>query len=320
MTESPNIVFLDANSLGRDEIDFSILSELGQVTLYDNTESAQLIERCKSAQIIISNKVKIEATHIEQLPALKMIQVAATGYNNVAVSAARDRGITVCNVSGYSTSSVAQHVFAMLLSYLNNCSLYYTESQSGVWSRQSSFSYWHGPIEELADETMGIFGFGKIGMAVAKIALAYDMKVLAVSKYPDKNQLTGVQFVDMDALLRSSDILSLHAPLNPLTKGVIDAHALGIMKKDAILINTSRGPLINEDDLYEALENDQISVALLDVLSQEPPPQDHPLLGVKNCFITPHQAWASLQSRKRLLQGISDNIRAFLSGTPVNVV
>ena len=314
------IVFLDSYTLNPGDLDISSLQLLGEFVSYERTSREDLLARCRDANIIISNKVKLDKDILCQLPNLKMIQIAATGTNNVDLDFAKEKGIVVCNVSGYSTSSVAQHVFASLLAYLNRCETYFRETQNNAWSKKSDFSYWHDPIRELKDKTLGVLGFGKIGQAVAKIALAFEMKVIAVNKHAKTFSLSGVQNVSIDELLECSDVISLHTPLNDSTFEMINATTLNKMKPTTILVNTGRGQLINELELSIALKERAIEAALLDVLSVEPPASDHVLLSTPHCFITPHQAWTSQESRQRLLDGILQNIKGFQSGNLTNQV
>lgn len=314
------IVFLDSYTLNPGDLDFSELRKLGTVTVYDSTAPNQLKERAESAEIIITNKFVMNEEAIQQLPLLKYIIVAATGYNNVNLDVANQRKIKVSNVRNYSTSSVCQHVFAMLLSYLNQCQIYNAEARDKTWTQKGTWSYWHNPILELKDKTMGILGFGKIGQSVAKVAQAMGMKVIATHKYPERDKMEAVRFVDIETLFAEADILTLHAPLNDSTNQIINKHSLAKMKNSAILINTARGGLVQEEDLRLALDKGEITAALLDVLSSEPPPENHPLLDSPNCFITPHQAWASQASRGRLLQGIINNIAAYKIGECSNLV
>ena len=222
------------------------------------------------------------------------------------------------NVSGYSTPSVAQHVFALLFALTNKVESYNLEVHQGVWSEQIDFSYWHNPILEIKEKVIGIYGFGKIGQEVGKIALAFGMQVIAHHKHPERDKMEGVEFVSLDDLFRRSDVLTLHAPLNKSNEGIISQQNISKMKKSAFLINTGRGGLINEPDLKTALENGMIAGAGLDVLSQEPPPSDHILLNTKNCIITPHQAWASQSARQRLMNELAKNIKAYLKGQDRN--
>ena len=320
MNSELKIVFLDGYTLNPGDLDTTALLNMGAVTVYDTTTPDQLVDRAGQADIIITNKFVMDEKAIDKLPNLKYIIVAATGYNNVDISAAQARNVKVSNVSGYSTTSVSQHVFAMLLSYLSQCATYFEEARDKTWTQKGTWSYWHNPILEVEGKVFGILGLGTIGQSVAKIALAMGMAVIASHKHPQRDQMEGVTFVELDELFAQSDVLSLHAPLNASTNEIINKATLSKMKGSAILINTARGGLINELDLKWALENKEISTALLDVLSAEPPPEDHPLLALPNCHITPHQAWASQASRGRLLQGIVDNVKGYLSGKMQNLV
>ncbi len=320
MNTRPSIVFLDSETVNKGDVDFSVLETLGELTTYDYSEANKVAERIKNADIIICNKTIISSALIDEAHRLKYIVVSATGYNNIDLEAAKSKGIAVSNVSGYSTSSVAQHVFALLLAYYNRVESYNDKNKLGAWSKQKLFSYWDHPIEELSDKTLGILGLGTIGRAVAQIALAFGMKVIATHRHPERDALSGVEFVDLDILFQKSDILSLHVPLNESTKFIINRLSLMKMNTHSIIINTSRGGLINEPDLAEALKNNQIQAALLDVLSEEPPSSEQVLIGPENVFTTPHQAWASKQSRQRLIKGVEDNIKAFLEGNPQNLV
>ena len=267
---------------------------------------------------MIVNKFIVDKKLIDQLPRLKYVCVSATGYNNVDVDYCREKNIAVSNVTGYSTTAVAQHVFALLLGLMNQTETYSKEVNEGKWSSQSEFSYWNKPILELAGLTMGIYGFGKIGQQVGKLALAFDMQVIAHHKHPERDKMEGVKMVSLDELFRQSDVISLHAPLSAVNKGIISQQNISKMKKSALLINTGRGGLVNEEDLKIALENERIAGAGLDVLSQEPPPSNHILLNTKNCIITPHQAWGSLPARRRLLNEVAENIKAYMEGKKRN--
>ncbi len=304
-------VFLDAYTLDPGDNDLSLLSDLLDLEIYPRTLVNEIIERARSCEVVITNKCKLNRVILHALPNLKFIQVAATGYNNIDIAYASENNIKVCNVAGYSTASVTQHVFAMILNYLNQTALYTNESKEGIWSYRPDFSYWHSPIEELKGKTLGLIGFGKIGQSVARVAHAFGMKVM-VLKYMDLNSEDYFTVVDFDSLLQNSDIISLHAPLNASTKNIIDRNSLHKMKKQCILVNTGRGGLIDEEDLFHALRDGEIGVALLDVLNTEPPNPEHILLKLDNCFITPHQAWASLQARRQLVRLMSDNIESYL--------
>jgi glycerate dehydrogenase len=314
------IVFLDAYTSNHGDLDWAGLEQLGELLIYDRTESEKVVERAKEADILIVNKVVLTEAVLSSLPNLKYVCVAATGFNNVDLVAARKYGIPVSNVVGYSTQSVAQLVFALLLALNNRVSHYSEEVRNGFWSAGPDFSYWHEPIIELDGLNFGIYGFGKIGQASARIALSFGMNVIALHKHPERNKMDGVRFVGWEELLEKSDVLSLHAPLTPENKGIFNMEVFTKMKKSAILINTSRGPVIDEKDLAAALNEGIIAGAGLDVLSQEPPERDNPLLQAKHCMITPHHAWASQAARKRLLHGIAENIASFQKGKILNRV
>ena len=315
-----NIVVLDAYSVNPGDLSWEGLEALGNVTLYDRTPRELIIERAADAEIILTNKVPMDGETIAVLPKLKYIGVLATGFNIVDLVAASQRGIVVTNIPSYSTDSVAQMVFALLLAITNRVEHYTQEVHEGHWCKSLDFCYWNTPLPELAGKNFGIYGFGHIGQAVARIALAFGMKVItATSKSPDKLP-QGVEKVSLDQLFELSDVLSLHCPLNDDTRGMVNAGRLSMMKPSAILINTSRGPVIDEDALAKALRDGTIAAAGLDVLSTEPPCSNNPLIGAPNCFITPHLAWASLEARQRLVKIATDNVDQFLHNTPVNVV
>ena len=316
----PVIAILDGYTLNPGDLSWMPLEKLGSLKLFDRTPPEEVINRAKNADILIVNKVIINANTLIQLPKLKCICVTATGYNNVDIQAARQQNIPVCNVRGYSTNSVAQHVFALILELTNTVAVYNESVKDGDWSRSPDFCYTIRPIRELSGLTMGIFGLGQIGQAVATIALAFGMKVIARHKHPERDRMIGVRFVDTKTLFQESDILSLHAPLTDENAGLICLSNLKRMKPSALIINTARGGFIVEEDLKRALESDIISGAALDVLSVEPPPASHPLIGVKNCIITPHIAWASKAARQRLMDATVKNVEAFLRGNPENLV
>lgn len=311
-------VFLDAYTLDPGDNSLDVLHEILDLSVYSNTSPSDIVKRAKDAEILIVNKLGITASTIQELQNLKLIQVAATGYNNVDIKIARNSGIDVCNVSGYSNSSVVQHVFAMLLAYMNNPERYFAESKKATWANKEHFSYWQNPILELSGKTMGIFGYGKIGEAVARVALAFGMKVLVTSRTP--KEVNNVQWVDTETLFSSSDFISLHAPLTEETNNLINSRTLEMMSDHAVLINTARGALINESELAYALKNKKIKAALLDVLCQEPPEKENVLFSAPNCYITPHQAWASLESRQRLVQLMYKNLSQWLQGMPIETV
>lgn len=320
MIEQPNIVVLDGHTLNPGDLSWQTLQNLGSVTVYDRSNSDEVVPRSKAAQILVVNKVQITREHIEQLPDLKCICVSATGYNNIDLQATRERGICVSNAVGYGTFSVAQHVFALLLELTNHVALHHQSVLNGDWSNQPDFAYWKKPLIELNGKTMGILGFGRIGQKVASIAMALGMRVIATHRHPERDALVGVTFVRIEDLFSSSDVVSLTVPLNDKTHQIVNAKLLERMKPSAFLINTGRGELINEADLLKALQEEKLAGAGLDVLDGEPPRPDHPLFALPNCIITPHQAWASREARQRLLNITGTNVVSFLRGKPQNVV
>ncbi len=314
------IVLLDGYTCNPGDLSWDPISALGDFKVYDRTAENLIYQRGKAAEVVIVNKLKLDAYYISRLRKLKCICLIATGYNNVDVWAANERGIVVCNAVGYGTSSVAQHVFALLLELSNRVGIHHESVQAGEWASSADWSYWKHPMMELSGKTMGIYGLGKIGQKVADIALAFGMKVIAHHKHPQRDSREGVEFVSLKRLFVESDVLSLHAPLTNSNLHLINHKTLALMKASAYLINTGRGGLVNEQDLKEGLMAGEIAGAGLDVLSQEPPPIDHPLMGVPNCLITPHHAWACTASRQRLIQIVADNIKAYQAGTPQNLV
>lgn len=320
MNKKTNIVILDGYTLNPGDLSWQPFESLGEVSIYDRTYEEAVLKRAEKAEILVVNKVEVTGDLITNLPNLKCICVLATGFNNIDIEAAKNKGIPVCNVKGYSSESVAQQVFAFMLEFTNRVSQHHASVNKGVWSECPDFSYTLGTINELAGKTLGIYGFGRIGQAVAQIALAFGMKVLAKHKHPERDEMAGVNFVDTKTLFRQGDFISLHAPLTQENEGLVNKELLKIMKSSAFLINTARGGFIVEKDLKRALENQTIAGAALDVLSSEPPPADHVLLGVKNCVITPHVAWASKEARERLMEETILNIKAFLEGKARNVV
>ena len=316
-----NIVILDGYALNPGDLSWKGLEKFGEITIHDRTSPEDLVKRARHANIILTNKVPITKEQIQQLPHLKLIAVTATGYNIIDIGAASDNGISVSNIPGYSTASVAQLTFALLLELSLRVQRHSDAVKEGRWTNSKDFSFWDYPLVELSGKTIGIIGFGATGQAVADIANAFGMKVIANTRTKqDQSHRKNFEWKDVPELLKESDIVSIHCPLTPETEGLINAASLATMKKSAYLINTARGPIIEENDLASALNNDVIAGAGIDVLSQEPPKADNPLLKAKNCIITPHIAWASFEARTRLMQILEDNISAFIKNEPVNIV
>nr|WP_319998914.1 D-2-hydroxyacid dehydrogenase [uncultured Draconibacterium sp.] len=313
------IVVLDGYALNPGDLKWENLEALGELTVYDRTTPAQTLERAANAEIVYTNKVILNREIISKLPRLKFIGVLATGYNVVDITAANDAGVTVCNIPVYSTQSVAQLVFAHIMHFTNKVGLHAKSVSNGEWASNKDFAYWLSPQTELAGKTLGIIGFGQIGQAVARIALAFGMKVIFNNRSKKTTALDALQ-VDLDTLLETSDFISINCPLTNENQGFINKTSIAKMKPTAFLINTGRGPLINEQDLADALNNDKIAGAGLDVLSEEPALPENPLPKAKNCFITPHIAWATLEARQRLMQIAANNLKAFIDGNPINVV
>jgi glycerate dehydrogenase len=311
------IVVLDGYTLNPNDLSWSNLAQLGDLTVYDRTPADKIIERAENAEILIVNKVIISAQHIAALPHLRYIGVLATGYNNIDVVATKKRGIVVCNVRNYGTATVAQHVFSLLLTLTNHAESYAADARQN-WANAADWTYWHNPLMELSGKTMGIIGFGNIGSQVAKIAQAFGMKTISTTEKAPPQYLD--EKVGLGTLLLESDVVSLHCPLSEDTKELMNIRTLSLMKPTAFLINTARGGLIHEQDLADALNKGVIAGAGLDVLTQEPPSPNNPLLTAKNCFITPHQAWASFEARQRLMDLAVANVEAFLAGQPINSV
>ncbi len=316
------LVILDGYAENPGDLSWDGLKTLvDEYTVYDITAPQDIITRSLDADILVTNKTPITKETIEKLPNLKFIAVLATGFNVVDCAAARERGIPVSNIPAYSTDSVAQLVFAFMLEFSNRVALHSESVKNGDWEKSEHFCYTKAPLFLLSGKTLGIVGFGRIGYAVAEIANAFKMRVLAFS--PHTNTYDGfgsVEFCGLEQLAKESDFVSLHCPLNEGTKEMVDADFLGKMKKTAFLINTARGGVVNEKDLAAALENGVIAGAGLDVLSAEPPKDGNVLIAAKNCLITPHIAWASLEARTRLLNIFLKNVENFANGTPINVV
>lgn len=315
------IVVLDGYTLNPGDLSWEDLKEAGNLTVYDRTPDEKILERSQGADILIINKTPLGEDILALLPDLKYIGVLATGYNVVDIEAAKKRKVIVTNIPGYSTKSVAQMAFALLLELCHHVQDHSNTVRSGVWSESKDFCFWNYPLIELDGKTMGIIGFGRIGQQVADIAAAFGMNIVAFSRHRnDQSHRDNFKWCDLDELLENSDVVSLHCPLFPETKGIINKESLGRMKSTAFLINTSRGPLVVDEDLADALNSGVIAGAGLDVLSVEPPDRNNPLLTAKNCIITPHIAWAAKEARIRLMNIAVENLKAFLSGNPVNVV
>jgi glycerate dehydrogenase len=314
-----NIVVLDGFTLNPGDLSWDVLASLGSCQIYERTAPADLIDRVVNAEIILTNKVEIKSQHMESLPALKYIGVTATGTNIVDVMAARERKISVTNVPAYGTKSVAQATMALLLELTHHAGHHSQTVHDGRWVRNLDWCYWDKPLIELDGLVLGIVGYGRIGEAVGVLGSAFGMKVLAHSRSAKEGK-GAVTFVELETLFRTSDVVSLHCPLTPQTNGLINKERLSWLKPGAFLINTSRGPLIDEQALADALNSGRLAGAALDVLSSEPPRADNPLLKAANCIITPHFAWATRAARARLMNVAVENVRAFLSGKPQNLV
>ena len=307
-----NIVVLDGYTLNPGDLSWDALRELGSCEIYDRSAPDEIVPRSTSAEIVLTNKVKLNGEYMSSVPTLKYIGVTATGYNIVDVAAARERKVIVTNVPTYGTQSVAQMTFALLLELTQHVGHHAQTVREGRWTRSPDFCYWDYPLIELDGLTLGIIGFGRIGKMVGQLAEAFGMKVLTSSRKQP--------VAEMETLFRRSDIISLHCPLTPQTEHLVNEKRLAWMKPTAFLLNTSRGPLIDESALAKALNEGRIAGAGLDVLAVEPPTADNPLLRAKNCLITPHIAWAMRAARSRLMEAVVENVRAFLAGESKNVV
>ena len=314
------IVILDGYTANPGDMSWKELEELGTLAVYDRTRPEETVARAADAEIILTNKVIISREVMAQLPLLKYIGVLATGYNVVDIEAAHERGIIVTNVPAYSTESVAQMVFAHLLTVTNRTEHYAIQNRKGRWTSNSDFCYWDFPHMELAGKTFGIVGLGNIGRRVAEIALAFGMQVKALTSKSANTLPTGIKKADLEELLATSDVISLHCPLTDTTRHLINRETLQRMKSSAILINTGRGPLVDDQAIASALAEGQLAAFCADVLTEEPPKADNPLLSQPNAFITPHIAWATQEARTRLLQVAISNVEAFLNAKPQNVV
>lgn len=315
------IVVLDGYTENPGDLSWDALRQLGDCMVWERTAQNQIVERAAEADIVLTNKVPLGKAEFTALPKLKFVGVLATGYNIIDLDAASDHNVVVTNIPAYSTNSVAQMVMAHLLNIVNQVQHYTDEVRSGKWSSCLDFCFYDTPVFELCGKTMGIVGLGHIGMAVARIAVSMGMKVLAYTSKDAAALPEGVEkAAQLDDLFAASDVVTLHCPLTADTRHMVNAHRLGLMKKSAILINTGRGPLVDEQALADALNAGEIYAASVDVMSQEPPRADNPLLTARNCNFTPHIAWASKEARVRLMGIAVDNVRKFLAGQPVNVV
>ena len=319
------IVVLDGYALNPGDLDWSKLASLGNLQVYDRTDPEDVLERAAGAQIVLTNKVVLDGELIRALPELRYIGVLATGYDVVDIAAARENNIPVTNVPGYSTASVVQMAFALLLEMTQQVGHYSRlVREEGRWVSSPDFCFWDRPLRELAGLRLGLVGFGQIGRRVARVASAFDMQVQVHTAHPEKyrhwQESDGIAFIELEQLFSESDVVSLHCPLTAQTRGLVDERFLRMMKPQALLINTARGPLLDEQAVAKALNRGQLAGLGVDVLSCEPPSADNPLLSAANVFITPHVAWATQEARSRLLQIAVDNIRGFLAGHGGNVV
>lgn len=311
------ICILDGYSLNPGDLDWSPVERLGDVTLFDRTPADKIVERAADADIVLTNKVPFSADTLRQLPRLRFICVLATGYNIIDTEAAARQGVVVANIPAYSTMSVAQMAFAHILNITNHVASYAREVADGKWTNCPNFCFWDSALTELAGKTMGIVGLGNTGMATARIAVAMGMKVVAMTSKSADTLPEGITPAPLDDVLASADVVSLHCPLTPSTRHLINAASIAKMKPSAILINTGRGPLVDEQAVADALNGGRLAAFGADVLSQEPPRGDNPLLSARNCFLTPHIAWATLEARTRLMSTATENVRQFIAGEPV---
>ncbi len=315
------IVVLDAYTLNPGDLSWEWLRNLGECEIYDRTPQDKIAERCCDADIILTNKTPLTRETLKGLKKLKFIALLSTGYNIADIDCAREMGVPVSNIPAYSTNAVAQLTFSLILEITNAVGLHSDSVKRGEWTVCPDFCYWKSGLSELCGKTLGIVGFGQIGQAVADIAEAFKMNVIAVSGHEtDQSHRKNFRWTDIDTLAAESDIISFHCPLNGKTQGMGDKEFFSKCRDGAIIINTSRGPVIDDAALADALNSGKLRGAGLDVLSCEPPTADNPLLGAKNCFITPHIAWAGFETRERLMKILEQNVKAFLNGRPQNVV
>lgn len=314
------IVVLDGYGVNPGDLSWEKLEQLGDLTVFDRTAPEEVVERTQNAEVVLTNKVVLSADVLEKMPKLKYIGVLATGYNVVDTGAARAQGIVVTNIPAYSTDSVVQMTFAHILNITNRVAHYARENREGKWARSKDFCYWDTPLLELSGLTLGVVGLGNIGMKVARVARTLGMEVYAATSKGSSSLPEGIQKTTFKGLLGVCDILTLHCPLTPDTRELVNAKTLQMMKRGAVVINTGRGPLVNEADVAEALRSGQLAAYGADVMCQEPPREDNPLFREPNAFITPHVAWATVDARRRLMKIAVDNIKAFVEGKSVNVV
>ena len=314
------IVVLDGYTENPGDLSWGGFEAIGETVVYDRTPEEQIVERIGEAEIVILNKTPITRATLEACPGIKYIGVLATGYNVVDTDAAWERGIPVCNIPSYGTASVGQFAIALLLEICHHIGAHSDSVHNGDWERSADWCYWNHPLIELDGKTMGIIGFGRIGQATGRIAKALGMKVIAYDAHPNDAGRALAGYVELDTLLATSDVIALHCPLFPETQGIIDRAAIAKMKDGVIILNNSRGPLIVEQDLADALDSGKVAAAGLDVVSTEPIRGDNPLLKAKNCIITPHISWAAREPRQRIMDMAVENLKAFLEGGAVNVV
>lgn len=316
-----DIVVLDGYTLNPGDLSWDGLEKLGNVTVYDRTDASQIVKRIGDAKLVFTNKTPLTKEIFKACPNIEFVGVLATGYNVVDVEAAKKFGVVVTNIPTYGTTAVAQFVFALLLEICHHVGQHSQQVKSGTWAKSPDFCFWSHPLVELSGKTMGIIGFGRIGQATAKIATSFGMKVLAYDAFPKKELETeDIKIVELDNLLQNSDVISLHCPLFPSTEGIINKDNISKMKDGVMIINTSRGKLIVEEDLVEALDSGKVSGAAVDVLAQEPANEDNPLVLCEKCIVTPHIAWAPKESRKRLMDIAVQNLKSFLEGNVQNTV
>ncbi len=316
----PVIVILDGHTVNPGDLSWETLSAYGRVTVYERTSPAQITERCRKAQIILTNKVPIGEKEIQALPELRYISVMATGYNSIDLDAARKRGVVVTNIPAYSTDSVAEHVFAFMLHFTRGIAAHAQSVDDDAWQNAADFSYTLFSLTELRGKVMGIAGYGRIGRRVAELAAAFGMHGLVFTRSRNNPLPSGFKFAEWREVLQKSDFISLHTPLTAQTRKMVDTESLALMKKSALLINTGRGDLLDESAVAQALNRGQIAGAALDVLSTEPPAHGNPLLSAKNCVVTPHIAWATFEARKRLMNILIRNLDGFMTGSVINQI